>query len=118
MFQSPGLVCQPDCHRAGTPAARHSVMNVMPCTPQSPRRAVSPLTERFGMMLYSISEHHGTFWETHEKMRSAWLNGFVSSPTISRASDFTSLVNTICGGRSDMNSQIGRASCREGADLS
>ena len=105
MFQSPGLVCQPDCQRAGTPAARQSVMNVMPCTPQSPRRAVSPLSDRFGMMLYSISAHHGMFFDTQRKTRRAFSSGFVSSPTISRASCLTSGVNTMCGGRSAVNSR-------------
>jgi hypothetical protein len=30
MFQLTGLVSHPDCHRAGTPAALHMVMNSVP----------------------------------------------------------------------------------------
>src|SRR5437588_7065742 len=102
MLDSPGFVSQPDCHRAGTPAARQSVMNDVPCTPQSPRRAESPLTDKLGMMLYSCSAHQGTFFEIHRKMRKAFSSGLVSSPTISPTSSLTWRVNTMCGGRSDV----------------
>src|SRR5215207_1685925 len=105
MFNSPGLSCQPDCHRAGTPAARQSVMKLVPCTPQSPRRAVRPFTDKLGIMLYSISAHHGMFLETQRKIRSAFSSGLVSSPTIAEANLFTSGVNAICGSRSAVYSR-------------
>src|SRR5437016_4816479 len=105
MFQSPGLVCQPDCHRAGMPAALHNVVNDVFCTPQSPRRAVSPSTDKLGMMLYSCSAHQGTFFDVQRKMRNAFSSGLVSLSTIFRTSSFTSGVKTMCGGRSAVYSR-------------
>src|SRR3954470_5716503 len=99
MLYSPGLVSQPDCQRAGTPAARQSVVNDVFCTPQSPRRAERPLIDKLGMMLYSCSAHQGTFLETQRNMSKAFSSGLVSSPTTLCTMSFTVVVKTMCGGR-------------------
>ena len=77
MFQLDGLVSHPLCHRAGTPAARHIVMNSIPCTPQSPLSDASAFVEKLGMTPYSSSAQYRMFapiqWKifraSHERVR-------------------------------------------------
>ena len=114
MFQPPGSVSQPDCQRAGMPAARHIVMNSSDCTPQSPLSVASALAEMFGIVLYSISAQYFMFCATQRKMRRARKSGFCSPATTSFTFACSSGVKTMCGGRSAVFSRYAALSLSYG----